>query len=168
LLGREPYEVGPKVEAACLDLGTRRRISPALWFGVDQPLYLTQHDPPAALAPDGCCVVHVLRYLAPTDATSAEVQRAELRAHASRAGIADDDIVTSRYLHRMTVVSAAPAAHLGGMPGRPAVTATGSDRAFLAGDWVGPVGHLLDASCASATDAARLAVAAAQRRTAAA
>ncbi len=171
LLGRAPFVVGPKIEAACLDLGIRRQIAPGLWFGVDQPLYLSQHTPPADLAPAGQAVVHVLRYLVPStharaDHASPEVQRAELRQHASRAGITDDDIVTSRYLHRMTVVSAAPAAHLGGLPGRPTVTATGSDRAFLAGDWVGPTGHLLDASCASATDAARLAVAAAQRRTA--
>lgn len=168
LLGREPFEVGPKIEAACLDLGLRRHISPALWFGVDQPLYLSQHAPPADLAPAGRSVVHVLRYLAPDDHASADLQRAELRHHAARAGITDDDIVVSRYLHRMTVVSAAPAAHLGGMAGRPKVTATGSDRTFLAGDWVGSIGHLLDASCASAGNAAALAVAAARRSRAAA
>ncbi len=171
LLGRPPFVVGPKIEAACLDLGIRRQIGPGVWFGVDQPLYLSQHTPPADLAPAGQAVVHVLRYLVPAtharaDHASPEVQRAELRQHARRAGITDDDIVTSRYLHRMTVVSAAPAALLGGMPGRPAITATGVSRAFLAGDWVGPTGHLLDASCASAADAARLAVAAAQRRAA--
>jgi hypothetical protein len=39
----------------------------------------------------------------------------------------------------------------------------GLDNVFAAGDWVGPRGQLSDASAASATDAASLAVAAAMR-----
>ncbi len=154
LLGRAPFDVGPPVEAACLDLGTSRPSSPGLLLGVDQPLYLSNHCPPARLAPDGQHVVHVARYLAPDDAAPFDAQRAELHAHAARAGLTSEHIVQQRYLHRMTVVSALAVARNGGLPGRPTVNDSGLDGVFLAGDWVGPHGHLLDASIASAEAAA--------------
>ncbi len=154
LLGRAPFDVGPPVQAACLDLGTSRPSSPGLMLGVDEPLYLSNHCPPARLAPDGHHVVHVARYLAPDDSTSPDAQRAELQLHAARAGLTPEHIVEQRYLHRMTVVSSLAVARNGGLRGRPTVTDSGLDRVFLAGDWVGAHGHLLDASIASAERAA--------------
>ena len=41
LLGREPFQVGPPIEAACLDLGVDRPSSPSLLLGIDRPLYLS-------------------------------------------------------------------------------------------------------------------------------
>jgi phytoene dehydrogenase-like protein len=157
LLGRAPFDVGPPVEAACLDLGTSVPASPALLLGVDAPLYLSNHCPPARLAPEGRSVVHVARYLAPGDDLSAGDQRSELEEHAARAGLTADRIVESRYQHRMTVVGAVAVARNGGLAGRPGVDASGARGVFLAGDWVGSVGHLLDASLASAESAARCA-----------
>ena len=51
-------------------------------------------------------LLHVARYLAGDDALRPADQRTELHTHALRTGISDDDIVASRYLHRMTVVGA--------------------------------------------------------------
>lgn len=150
LLGRRPFAVGPEVEAACLDLGTTAAARPGLVLGIDRPLYLSNHCPPARLAPDGRAVVHVARYLAPGEQPDAHGQRAELGAFAAVAGLTPDTIVEHRYLHRMTVVGALTTAELGGMPGRPTAASSGVPGVFLAGDWVGPAGHLLDASLASA------------------
>ena len=79
-------------------------------------------------------------------------------AFTAHAGVRPDDIVESRRLHRMVTVAAIPTAARGGMQGRPAVTDTGHDHVFLAGDWVGSDGHLTDAVLASAEAAATAAV----------
>ena len=160
VLGRPPFDVGASIEAACLDLGVRRAAKPGFLLGIDQPLYLSNHCPPARLAPEGRFVVHVARYLAAHDDLSPAAQRAELAQHAALAGIAVEEGSgdAARYLHRMTVVSAMPTAVLGGLRGRPAVTASGHPDVLLAGDWVGADGHLADASLASGAAAGSLAV----------
>lgn len=162
LLGREPFDVGPPIEAACLDLGVDQPSSPSLLLGIDQPLYLSHHCPPARLAPAGRSVVHVAKYLAPGDATTPAEQRAELVAHAAAAGVAPGRVLEQRYLHRMTVAAALPTAASGGFAGRPRVGDSGVAGVFLAGDWVGPEGHLLDASVASAEAAVGAALSAAK------
>jgi hypothetical protein len=57
----------------------------------------------------------------------------------------------------MRVAHAIVAADEGGFPGRPSGRVVGLENVFLAGDWVGPVGQLADASIASAIAAARAA-----------
>ncbi|MEK7426545.1 MAG: FAD-dependent oxidoreductase [Actinomycetota bacterium] len=158
LLGRTDFDVGAPVEAACLDLGITGAIDPSLLFGLDAPLYLSAHSPAATLAPAHHSVVHVARYLAPDERTEPIAQRAELDVHAARVGITADRIVEHRYLHRMTVVGALTTASRGGMPARPGVADVARPGVFLAGDWVGRRGHLLDAALASAEEAAAAAV----------
>jgi hypothetical protein len=128
-------------------------------MGIDQPLYLSTQCPPAALAPPGRTLVSLGRYVPPGDTTTADVDKAVLRAHAAVAGIDDDAIEMSRFLHRMTAIAALPAASAGGMAGRPPVAVAERPGAFLAGDWVGPVGMLSDAALASAGAAGRAAAA---------
>jgi hypothetical protein len=99
-------------------------------------------------------VVHVARYLAPDEHVEPHATRAELDEHAARAGLTDDTVVDSRYLHRMTAVGAVAIARTGGLRGRPGVADSGVPGVFLAGDWVGARGHLLDAAVASAEEAA--------------
>jgi len=159
LLDGHSFDVGPAVDASCLDLGTRRPASPPLVFGLDRPLYLSTHGPPAALAPAGRSVVHLARYLAPGETDHADADRAELEALARRTGIGDDDVVERRFLRRMTVVGAMPTPDRGGLAGRPSVGVPGRPGVFLAGDWVGRHGFLADAALASAAEAARLATA---------
>ena len=152
LLGRVPFAVGPPVEAACLDLGVDRAPSMPLLLGLDEPLYLSDHGSAASLAPEGHTVVHVARYLAPGEQHEHHHTRDQLAAHAALAGLRDDAVVESRYLHRMTVVGAIATAEHGGLRGRP--SSSGIQGVALAGDWVGPEGHLLDAAVASARAAA--------------
>ena len=125
-------------------------------LGMDRPLYLIRHCPPAALAPPGGSVVHGLRYLRPDEDPSPDAARAELIEHARVAGIDTDATAHVRYLHRMTVVGAVPVAGVG-LAGRIDVGDTGHDGVLVAGDWVGPRGHLADAALASGEDAGRVA-----------
>ena len=68
----------------------------------------------------------------------------------------------------MVVVHAQATAERGGRAGQPTVEVPGRPGAFVAGDWVGPDGHLGDAALASGATAGRLAAQCARRPTAAA
>jgi phytoene dehydrogenase-like protein len=147
-------DLGPEVTAACLDAGLRRVPNPGYVLGVDAPVYATVQSPPARQAPVGQAVVAAVRY----GATEAKADRAILEAHLARAGVREEDVVTSRFLARMIVAGAAPMAERGGLGGRPAVEATGLPGVYLAGDWVGPTGLIADAALASGQAAALRAV----------
>ncbi|HYI61380.1 MAG TPA: FAD-dependent oxidoreductase [Acidimicrobiales bacterium] len=162
LLRRRPdgwSTLGPPVAAACLELGLRRPPATPFVMGVDEPLYLSTHAPPADLAPEGGAVVHVMRYLHHDEEPAPEATRARLRALATLAGVADADVVEERFLARMLVSGGLPAATGGGLAGRPAVDGAGPPGVLLAGDWVGPEGLLADAALASAVEAGRRAAA---------
>jgi phytoene dehydrogenase-like protein len=140
----------PEATVACLDLGLRRPPRHPIVFGLDEPLYLSTHCPPANLAPPPGAVVHVMRY----GARTSDLDRAELESLAEQAGIGEDDIVTKRFLHRMVVSHALPAPGAG-LAGRPPVAVPELPGVFVAGDWVGPIGLLADASLSSARAASR-------------
>jgi len=162
VLGHRPPawdRLGPEVGAACLELGLRRPPTTRVVIGIDQPLYCSTHCPPARLAPEGGAVVQVLRYQPPANTTTADQDRAELRDVARLAGITDDDIVEERFLRRMVVTGAFPTPAGGGLPGRPPIAVEGRPGIFVAGDWVGPTGFLVDAALSSAVAAAGAAVA---------
>jgi phytoene dehydrogenase-like protein len=149
-------DLGPPSRAACLDMGFAALPDMTVLLGMDRPLYLIRHCPPAALAPPGGSVVHGLRYLRPDEDPSPDAARAELVEHARLAGIDPDAAAHVRYLHRMTVVGAVPVPGVG-LAGRIDVGDTGHDGVLVAGDWVGPWGHLADAALASGEDAGRVA-----------
>jgi phytoene dehydrogenase-like protein len=148
--------LGPEVTAACLDLGVRHTRT-RLAFGIDEPLYLSPHAPRGNLAPVGMGMVHVARY----GATSPDADRARLEAFAATAGIAPADIAASRFLPKMTVVTALPAVGKG-LAARPPVAVPEMPGLFVAGDWAGPTGWLSDASLASGEQAGLLAARATQ------
>jgi phytoene dehydrogenase-like protein len=152
-------DLGPPSRAACLDMGFDSPPDMTVLLGLDRPLYLIRHCPPAALAPPGGSVVHGLRYLRPDEDPSPDTARAELIEHARMAGLDPESAAHDRYLHRMTVVGAVPVPGIG-LAGRVDVADTGHDGVLVAGDWVGPRGHLADAALASGEDAGRLAAAA--------
>jgi phytoene dehydrogenase-like protein len=150
-------DLGPEVTAACLDAGVRWVPDPGYVLGIDAPVFATVQSPPARQAPAGRGVTAAVRY----GATEAKADRAMLEAHLARAGVREEDVVTSRFLARMVVAGAAPMAARGGMSGRPTVGATGLPDVYLAGDWVGPTGLMADAALASGHAAALRAVQAA-------
>lgn len=149
--------LAPPVTAACLELGVRGVPAHRFALGIDEPVYGSTHAPPADLAPDGHAVVHLLRYQPVDDDVAAEAQRAQLHRVAAQMGIATDQIVEERFLARMVVAGTLPHPDTGGLAGRPTVAVAEHPGVYLAGDWVGPTGLLLDAVASSAVHAGRLA-----------
>jgi len=153
-------DAGPEVAAACLDLGFDHVPDVTVVLGVDMPIYLIRHAPPADLAPPGGSVVHAMRYLLSDEQPSAADARGSLAAYAKVGGADPDEAVEQRYLHRMVVTGVTPTPERGGLAGRPGISSAGLPGVLVAGDWVGPVGHLADAALASGEAAGRAALAA--------
>ncbi len=149
LLGeRAPAAPGPAAELSVLDLGLESlpRESRRFALGVDSPTYLSRHSPPDHR--DG-----VLLSLA----SYARQPRAELEAVADAVQPGWRERATlERFLPRMVAVSAIPGPAGGGLAGRPAVDR--GEGLYLAGDWLGPEGWLVDAAISSGAAAAAAAL----------
>lgn len=174
-------DVGPPAHTASLDLGLSRAPDLDFVLGGDKSLYFSNHSVSANVAPKGQHLVSVAAYLGGSghgcfpDTDQDPFERSALDDFATVCGVRKDDIVESRYLRRMVAASSLPTVALGGMPGRPDIYAVDSTQGvsakgvsgrqvsgqtvLVAGDWVGPTGHLADASMASAKRAALAAVA---------
>jgi phytoene dehydrogenase-like protein len=149
LLGeRAPAAPGPAAELSVLDLGLRKlpKRSRRFALGVDRPTYLSRHSPPEHR--DGVLL---------TLASYARESRAALE------GLADsvqpgwrEEAMLERFLPRMVAVSAIPTPASGGLRGRPSVDR--GEGLYLAGDWVGGEGWLVDAALASGAAAAAAAL----------
>jgi hypothetical protein len=137
------------IRVACLDLGLASlpESAPTFGLGVDQPLYFSVHSASARLAPAGCALLQLAKYL---EADSATADRAELEQFADVLVPGWRDRATlTRFLPHM-IVSYAMATP----EGRPEVDALAQQGVFLAGDWVGTENMLTDAAVASALRAA--------------
>jgi phytoene dehydrogenase-like protein len=153
LMGLDLPAGGPSIEAACLTVGlTEPPVHPFV-LGLADPFYLSAHSPAARLSDTGC-VVHVMKYLHQNEKHEAETTKSELLRVLQHAGVDAKSVVRQEYLHRMTVTSLLPTPASGGLAGRPAVTAFEAQGVFLAGDWVGNTGFLLEAASSSAAAAA--------------
>lgn len=150
------------VRAACLDVGLRRlpRARGLFALGIDRPEYLSVHSATARLAPEGAALVHVARYLGSEDAPADTEAGLERLIDAVQPGWRDE-VVVRRFVPDLTVSGALATARQGGLAGRPGVSVPGAPGLYLAGDWVGRVGLLADASLASGREAARAALASA-------
>ena len=151
------------VRAACLDLGLARlpvaKRTFALGFG--RALYFSVHSAAAKLAPAGAASLAIARYLGAKE----RPDRAELDAEFD--ALLDtvqpgcrEQFVTRKLMRDLVVTHDLPQAARGGLAGRTPGRVDGIENLFLAGDWIGPKGMLVDASFASARAAARGAVAA--------
>jgi phytoene dehydrogenase-like protein len=149
VLGEDaPAAPGPAAEVSTLDLGLKSlpRRSRRFALGIDAPTYLSRHSPPDH--PDG-----VLLSLATYERRPLEAL--EALADAVQPGWRERATM-QRFLPRMVAVSAIATAAAGGLAGRPRVDR--GDGLYLAGDWVGPEGWLVDAALSSGADAAAAAL----------
>ena len=155
LLGVELEPPGPPAVASVLDLGLARLPRPRRGFaaGLDAPRYASVHSGPDRITNRGVLLSVASYGRAPRTAL-------EAFADALQPGWRDELLMT-RHLAQMTVITALPTPEHGGLAGRPAPGVPGAPGAFVAGDWVGPTGLLLDAALSSAAAAARAAAAAA-------
>jgi phytoene dehydrogenase-like protein len=163
LLGVEIDAPGPAVEASVLDIGLDRlpRRLRAFATGLDAPRYFSMHGPPARVAPHGAVLASAASY------GRATREQLEAFVDAVQPGWRERATMT-RFLPGMTTITAIPTPERGGLAGRPGPTVAGAPGAYVAGDWVGPEGLLLDAVMASAAAAAKAALSAPRRSFAAA
>jgi phytoene dehydrogenase-like protein len=148
------------VRAACLDVGLARLPVPRARFalGIDRPLYFSLHSAVAKLAPPEAAVIHAAKYLATDGPPDPKADERELEALLDLVQPGWREVtVERRFLPAMVVSNALPLAAAGGYAGRPAPALPGVEDVYLVGDWVGPEGHLVDATLASARRAAELA-----------
>jgi phytoene dehydrogenase-like protein len=148
LVEQAPAALGPPAELSVLDLGLRSlpRRSRRFALGVDKPTYLSRHSPPEHR--DGVLL---------TLASYAREPRQALEelADAVQPGWREQATL-ERFLPRMVAVSATPTPAGGGLAGRPAVDR--GEGLYLAGDWVGGEGWLVDSALASGAAAAAAAL----------
>ncbi len=146
--GRAPDAPGPAAEISTLDLGLRRlpRRTRRFALGVDQPTYLSRHSPPDQR---GGVLLSLAGY--------AREPRPNLEALADAVQPGwREQVRFERFLPRMVPVSAIATAAGGGLAGRPAVDR--GEGLYLAGDWIGPEGWLVDAAISSGAAAAAAAL----------
>ncbi len=149
LLGEgSPRPPGPPAEVSVLDLGLRSlpREGRRFALGIDAPTYLSRHSPPDHR---GGALLSLAGY--------ARQPREELEAAADavQPGWRERSIL-QRFLPRMVPVSAIASPASGGLAGRPAVDR--GEGLYLAGDWLGPEGWLVDAAISSGAAAAAAAL----------
>lgn len=149
LLGdRAPGAPGPAVEISVLDLGLESlpRRSRRFALGVDRPTYLSRHSPPEHR---GGVLLSLASYAREPRETLEELADEVQPGWRERTTL-------ERFLPRMVPVTAMSTPAGGGLAGRPAVDR--GDGLYLAGDWVGGEGWLVDAALASGAAAAAAAL----------
>jgi phytoene dehydrogenase-like protein len=146
-------------QLACLDVALRRLPNPQhpVVKDLDRPRFLAAQSSYARVAPAGAALIHTFKQLdprAPGDAHADECELEELLdavQHGWRALL-----IRRVFLPRIEASGVLPSAAERGFCGRPQVRVTELGGLYLAGDWVGPEGYQLDASLASARQAAQL------------
>jgi phytoene dehydrogenase-like protein len=149
------------VEAASMDLGLRQlpRADRTFALGIDAPLYMSVHSRWADLAPERMALVHVAKYLPVAACGEPAADRLEVEQMMDLVQPGwRQQAIHDRFLPRLTVTHAVVRAQEGGLAGRPAVDAPAIENVYIAGDWVGHEGMLVDAAFASAYRAAQLIV----------
>lgn len=144
------------LRAACLDvaLSSVPRPEVRVILGIDRPVFGALQSETVRLAPPRGGVIHMMRYLREGEPSSSE-HRAELEGFLEQMQPGwRSCAVRQRWLPSMIVTHARLEAARGGVRARPAVAVPELPGVFLAGDWVGSEGSLVDASFASARAAA--------------
>lgn len=138
---------------ACLDVALHRMPDPrhAVVVDLDQPRFLTTQSRFAKIAPVGGALVSLFKQLDPRRVTDPHADRAELEALLDEVQPGWREVVVEqRFLPRIEAVGTLPLAGNGGFAGRPGYAVPGIANCYLAGDWIGAEGFLIDASLASA------------------
>jgi hypothetical protein len=144
---------------ACLDVALSRLPFPdhPVVQDLDGPRFMTAQSLYSRVAPEGGALVYTFKQLDPRRRGDPREDERDLEdlLDAAQPGWRDA-LVRRQYLPRIEAVGALPTASSGGFAGRPDTEVPGVDNLYLAGDWVGPEGFLVDASMASARRAAEL------------
>lgn len=144
---------------ACLDVALERLPSPDVPVvqDLDGPRFMTAQSLYSKVAPEGGALVYTFKQLDPRRSGDPREDERDLEDLLDRAQPGWRQVLIKRqYLPRIEAICALPTAGGGGFAGRPGNRVPGLDGLYLAGDWVGHEGFLVDASVASARSATRL------------
>ncbi len=128
-------------------------------FSLDDPVFISVPSDVAAVAPHHGMVIQAGRYLRADDERADHRGELEAALDAARPGWRDD-VVDVRYVPSSMVAGDQARTATDGARRRVAAGEAGVPGLALAGDWVGPVGLLADASIASGVAAAAAVLAA--------
>jgi phytoene dehydrogenase-like protein len=144
---------------ACLDVALERLPIPdrPVVQDLDRPRFMSAQSVYSRVAPEGSALVIAFKQLDPRYPGDPREDEHDLEdlleaAQPGWRGV----LVRRQYLPRIEAVGTLPTAREGGFSGRPGPRVPSLGSLYLAGDWVGPEGFLLDASMASARRAAQL------------
>lgn len=143
---------------ACLDVALGRLPSPDVPVVQDLngPRFMTAQSVYSKVAPEEGALIYTFKQLDPGHPGDPREDERDLEGLLDAAQPGWRDVLVGRqYLPRIEAVGALPTAESGGFAGRPGTRVPGLEDLYLAGDWVGPEGFLVDASAASARSAAR-------------
>lgn len=146
------------VHVACLDVALHRLPIPK--YGVvqdlERPLFMSVQSLASNVAPGEGALVYAFKQLDPRKVSDPKDDERDLEALLDTAQPGWREAVVKRqYLPHIEAVGTLPTAQTGGFSGRPGIRVPGLGNLVLAGDWVGSQGFLVDASVASARDAAQ-------------
>src|SRR5919107_3227218 len=144
---------------ACLDVALNRLPVPGrpIVQDLDGPRFMSAQSVYSRVAPEGAALIISFKQLDPRYTGDPREDEGDLEdlldaAQPGWRGV----LVRRQYLPRIEAVGTIPNAREGGFAGRPGPRVPGLDNLYLAGDWVGSKGFLVDASLASAQRAADL------------
>ena len=144
---------------ACLDVALERLPVPdrPVVQDLDGPRFISAQSVYSRVAPQGAALIISFKQLDPRYPGDPREDERDLEdlldvAQPGWRGA----LVRRQYLPRIEAVGTLPNAREGGFAGRPDSRVPGLDNLYLAGDWVGSKGFLVDASLASAQGAAEL------------
>ena len=144
---------------ACLDVALERLPVPdnPVVQDLDGPRFTSAQSVYTRVAPQGRAFVITFKQLDPRTPGDPSQNERDLENLLDAVQPGWRDVLIKRqYLPRIEAVGALPLAAEGGFHGRPSSQVPGLQDLYLAGDWVGPEGFLVDTSMASARSAARL------------
>ncbi len=147
------------IQVACLDVALRRLPSSRypVVFDLDRPRFQTVQSLFTKIAPQGGALIHTIKYLDPAHPTDPREDERDLEDLLDTLQPGWRDVLVKRiYLPRIEAISMLPTPNVGGFAGRPGPQVPDIAGLYLAGDWIGAEGYLVDASMASARQVARL------------
>src|SRR6185437_4181713 len=147
------------LHAACLDVALQYLPNPGriAVLHLDRPLFYSVHSLTAKLAPDGGALLHIIKYLRPGEQGEARANQHELEAWLDQLQPGWRALVVAQqFLPHIQVSSDMLQARRRGQEGRPGPAIPDLRNLYVAGDWVGPVDHLANASLMSAQQATQM------------
>ena len=144
---------------ACLDVALSRLPVPErpVVQDLDRPRFMSAQSLYSRVAPEGAALIISFKQLDPRYPGDPREDERDLEELLDAAQPGWRDVLVRRqYLPRIEASGALPIATQGGFAGRPETEVPGIANLYLAGDWVGSEGFLVDASMASARRAAML------------